>query len=112
MLPAPRAACPKSAPKFQESPDMSARSRAAVSSLVLAVVLALAPAAQARPADAAAAAQKVKRAKLRLSTLSGVPAAVTAGNAFRVRGRVVNLPRRMAETARLTFSLRTSMSAK
>ena len=45
-------------------------------------------------------------AKLRMTRLGGVPSSVVAGGAFRVRGRVVNLPRRMTKPGRLTFTLR------
>ncbi|MEY2513078.1 MAG: hypothetical protein QOJ89_436 [bacterium] len=90
---------------------MPLRLYAVASALV--VALAATPAAATRPAaDASAAAQAVKRAKLRVMTMTGAPSSVTAGNAFRVRGRVANLPRRTAESGRLTFTLRASVSRR
>ena len=81
---------------------MSLRPYVAVSALV--VLLAAAAAAQTRPAADAA----VNRAKLRLTVMTAAPSSVTAGSLIRVRGRVVSLPRRIAESGRLTFTLRTS----
>jgi glycosidase len=51
-------------------------------------------------------------AKPRLATITGMPASVTAGNAFRVRGRVTARPRRLTHSSRLTFTLRTSASSR
>ncbi|MDX6678339.1 MAG: alpha-amylase [Solirubrobacteraceae bacterium] len=93
---------------------MPLRLYAAVSAIVvlLATTSADASAAPMRPALDASAAQAVKRAKLRLATMTGVPSSVTAGNAFRVRGRVLNLPGRLTESGRLTFTLRASTSRR
>jgi glycosidase len=64
-------------------------------------------------ADASAKPAKVevRRAKLRLASLRSLSASVQAGGSLRVGGRVVNLPRRLTETARLTFSLRARAGA-
>ena len=86
---------------------LSHGSRVLIGGLLLA--LAAAPAAEARVADAGAQASASK--KLRLASMRSVPATVQVGARFRVRGRVVNLPRNRRKTARLTFTLRKSARA-
>ena len=77
--------------------------------VLCAVLLVCAPSAQAAtPAEAAA---KPRLAKFTLERLGATPASIRAGRSFRVRGRVANAKRRRAQTARLTFSLRTARTA-
>jgi alpha-amylase len=82
---------------------LSRRSRLLIGGLLLALVAA--PAAEARPAAADAAAAK----RLKLSSLRALPATVQVGGSFRARGRVTNLTRR--RSARLVFTLRRSGKA-
>ncbi len=87
---------------------MAGRSRVALGTVLLA--FAAAPAAEARVAgDAVAQASASKR--LRLASLRSLPSSVQAGALFRVRGRVVNLPRSRKKSARLVFTLRTRPNA-
>ena len=87
---------------------MSRCSRAAVGSVLLALVAV--PAADARVAvDAGAQASAAK--KLRLASVRSVPATVRAGARLRVRGRVANLPKSRKKPARLVFTLRTRPNA-
>ena len=67
----------------------------------LLVALSVAPAAEARLAGEAAASKK-----LRLASLRSAPATVQVGARVRVRGRVVNLPRK--RSVRVVFTLRRS----
>ena len=89
---------------------MSLRLSAALSAL--AVLLVAPAAAEARYVVDAAASGAAKRATPRLVTVTGVPSAITAGDAFRARGRVARLPGRIAQSARLTFGLRASASRR
>ena len=87
---------------------MSRCSRAAVGSVLLALVAV--PAADARVAvDGGAQASAAK--KLRLASVRSVPATVRAGARLRVRGRVANLPKSRKKPARLVFTLRTRPNA-
>ncbi len=87
---------------------MSRCSRAAIGSVLVALVAV--PAAEARVAtDATAQASAAK--KLRLASVRSVPKTVQAGARFRVRGRVVNLPKSRKKSARLVLTLRTRPNA-
>ncbi len=83
---------------------MSRHARAAIGSLLVALVAA--PAADARVAGDAAASKS-----LRLSSVRSVPASVHAGARFRVRGRVTHLPKSRKKSARLVLTLRTRPNA-
>jgi alpha-amylase len=88
---------------------MSRCSRAAIGTVLVALVAV--PAADARVAgDPAAQASASK--KLRLSSVRSLPASVQAGGRVRVRGRVVNLPKSRKKSARLVFTLRSTPNAK
>ncbi len=87
---------------------MSLRLSAAASGLL--ALLAARLAAAALTASDAPAAASAGQSGPRISALTGVPSSVTAGNAFRVRGRVASLPR--LGTARLTFTLRGGASRR
>ena len=88
---------------------MSVRFRAVLGGVVLALVAA--PAADAR-VQADAAADQLRQARFKLRGLSTPPQAVVAGSRVRMSGRVANRSGRLAQTGRVTFSLRTSPDAR
>src|SRR3954453_15644489 len=77
--------------------------------VVCVLAMASAPGAQAGTRADVAATERL--ATFTLKRLGPTPATIRAGSSFRVRGRVANAKRRRAQTARLTFSLRTSRSS-
>ena len=88
---------------------MSRRSRFAIVGMLTAA-LGAAPGAEARPAADAVVQAQPPRAKVRLASMRLAPSTIRAGARLRVRGRVVNMPRR--KRAKLTFTLRRRPNAQ